>query len=132
MITASEHLPLIHRLLKRYGLEPDCIEIAPNVREWCRTNDVDETNPHRAAKCFRGENFFLIVLCDVQSDQMIASAKSLMELNGFEDEVARLRTDHDYLTHLLLHEIACYALNSVGQDERDKWAFNQMLKFSCT
>ena len=59
---------------------------------------------------------------------MIRSAKALMVLDGFEVEVARLDTNESYLTHLVLHEIACFVLQSTDQRVRDEWAFSELAK----
>ena len=65
---------------------------------------------------------------DDQTDSMIESAKSLMALNGLEEEVENLRDDTLYLLHLLLHEIACFKLQDTEQTSRDQWAFEEMVR----
>ena len=61
---------------------------------------------------------------------MVNSAISYMELIGFTNEVARLKSDGAYLAHLLLHEIACFVLQTTEQTPRDAWAFAELSSFT--
>jgi hypothetical protein len=61
-----------------------------------------------------------------QTDAMISSAKGAMLYRGFEDKLAALDSDRSYLVHLMLHEIACFTLQTSDQEPRDEWAFQEM------
>ena len=128
MITVYEHFPLIQSLLERYDIPLECLELTPDVQAWCNARGVAEENPFRAAKCFAHPDSCHIVLREMQTEAMIGSAKASMELDGFEVEVARLNTDEIYLAHLVLHEIACFVLQSTEQKVRDEWAFLELAK----
>ena len=126
MVDVRAHRSLLDRMLREYALEPKCLEIVPDVQAWCETNNIEERNPWRSAKCFYSKDGCHIVLCETLTDSMIASAKSLMAENGFETEVATLDTDVKYLVHLMLHEIGCFTLQTSEQRARDTWAFREM------
>ena len=51
MIDVRQHLPLIERLLTRYGVPIAHLSVVNDVYEWCKENDVPEDWPFRAAKC---------------------------------------------------------------------------------
>jgi len=126
MINVRDHLPLVHRILERYQIPSEWFELVPDVQAWCKARGVNENNPFRAAKCFASEARCHIVMRDVQTESMVRSAKSSMELDGFVIEVERLDTDAQYLAHLLLHEIACFKLQTTEQAARDRWAFAEL------
>jgi len=113
-------------MLVHYGLSPECLEIVPDVQAWCVANGVDEQSPWRAAKCFYSPSSCHIVMRDEQTDSMISSAKGAMLYRGFADELESLDSDRKYLVHLMLHEIACFTLQTSEQERRDAWAFQQM------
>ena len=127
-ITVTHHLSLVHAVLARYDIPVDWLEVVPDVQQWCKSHQIPESNPHRAAKCFTTKERCHIVMRDDQTDSMIESAKSLMALNGLEEEVENLRDDTLYLLHLLLHEIACFKLQDTEQTSRDQWAFEEMVR----
>jgi hypothetical protein len=126
MIAVNEHRALLNRMLEHYGLSPECLEVVPDVQKWCENNGVEERNPWRAAKCFYGPDGCHIVMCEELHDHMISSAKSAMELNGFERDLVALDSDEKYLVHLMLHEIACFTLQTSEQEARDRWAFQEL------
>jgi hypothetical protein len=126
MIKVREHLQLLQRILARHQISVECFELVPDVQEWCKARGVEERNPFRAAKCFATELSCHIVMRDVQTDSMVRSAKNSMEFDGFGAEVERLETDKQYLSHLLLHEIACFKLRTTEQAARDRWAFAEL------
>lgn len=128
MIKASEHRELLDRMLARYRLARDWLVIVPDVQAWCLANKVEERNPWRAAKCLYWPTHCRIAMRDEQTDAMISSAKGAMLYRGFDDELAGLDSDRGYLAHLMLHEIACYMLQTSEQKARDKWAFAEMRK----
>ncbi len=129
MINVLEHRDLVDSIFKKYDLPTSCYEIVPDVQKWCIEHNKEEKNSDRAAICLcRTENgAFHIVFREVQTDEMIASAKSNMQLiYGFWDEVEKIDTDLKYLEHLILHEIACKILGTTEQKPRDKWSFREM------
>lgn len=121
-------MELLQATLKYYGLPPDTLEITPNVQEWCKKNEIQEPYPDRQAKCFYNSDNCLIVLKKEISAQLVKSAKDSMEFNAFKSEVMLLNSDIRYLTHLLLHEIACFILQTSEQEPRDRWAFAELSK----
>jgi len=128
MINAHEHKEMIDAIFNKYGLPTSCYEIVSNVQEWCKENDIEENNNLRPAKCLcrTSDGAFHIVFKEVQTDEMISSAKSAMEINGFSDEVSQLDTDAKYFEHLILHEISCKVLGVTEQKPRDTWSFKEM------
>ena len=130
MICVSNHLSHIQKILSAYGIKPEWLEITNSVQDWCVQKGIEESNPFRAAKCFLGSDSCYIVIQELQTDEMIQSSKQLMKLNGFDSETLLLNTDFKYLTHLLLHEVACYALGETEQNSRDQWAFNELNKYA--
>ena len=116
---------MLHAMLKRYDLPPETLELTKSVQDWCRARGVPEDNPFRAAKCFSTAERCHIVMQAELSASMVASAKSYMEFCGLEAQVAELNTDARYLAHLMLHEIACFKLQSIEQEARDIWAFEE-------
>ena len=129
MVNLQAHRALLDRVLRDYALEPGCLEIVPDVQAWCHSNNVEEENPWRSAKCFYSEDGCHIVMCEVLTDSMIASGKNAMESKGFATEVATLDTDVKYLVHLMLHEIGCFTLQTSEQEARDAWAFREMARY---
>lgn len=128
MITVNKHRELLDRILKHYGLYPECLELVPDVQAWCTNQNIEERNPWRAAKCFYSPDGCRIVMCEEIHDHTISSAKSAMELNGFENDLPALDSDEKYLIHLMLHEIGCFTLQTSEQVARDRWAFKEMSK----
>ncbi len=128
MINVREHKELLEFIFKKYDLPTSCYEIVPDVQKWCEANGIKEPNLFRAAKCLcrTKDGAFHIVFKEVQTDEMIASAKTTMELYGFVNEVAKLDTNLKYLEHLILHEISCKILGITEQEPRDKWSFKEM------
>ncbi len=124
--SVSASLATVHEILARYGVSPEWLEVVPDVQEWCHKHRILEPSPFRAAKCFVAEGRCHMVMRDERTDAMIRSAKQLMEFNGFEEEVKLLVDDNTCLLHLVLHEIACFKLNVIDQDARDRWAFNEL------
>jgi len=129
MVNVQAHRSLLDRMLSDYALEPECLEIVPDVQAWCRSRNMEERNPWRSAKCLYSKDGCHIVMCETLTDSMIASAKSAMELKGFEAEVATLDTEVKYLVHLMLHEIGCFTLQTSEQEARDAWAFREMSRY---
>src|SRR5262245_31271558 len=84
MVNVRDHRPMLDRILKDHGLNPASLEIVPDVQAWCRSNNIDERNPWRSAKCFYSKEGCHIVMCEILTDSMISSAKTAMELSGFE------------------------------------------------
>ena len=109
-----------------YGLSPKCLEVISDVQAWCLANGLAEENSSRAAKCFFSPTECHIVMRDEQTDAMISSAKGAMLYRGFEDELASLDSDRTYLIHLMLHEVACFTLQTAEQEPRDEWAFREL------
>ena len=128
MIEVCSHVELLHSILKRYGLPPDTLEVTSDIQKWCQSNAIPETNPFRQAKCFYDANKCHIVMRKQISEDMIKSAKNSMEITVFKKEVTSLTTDTLYLSHLLLHEIACFILQTSEQEARDRWAFDELSK----
>ena len=128
MIKVYEYRPLIQSILKRYGIPIEYFELTHDIRVWCRERGIEERNSARAAKCFADAKTCHIVMREEQTAAMIRSAKDSMMLDGFEVEVSKLTTNESYLSHLLLHEIACFVLQTTEQKTRDEWAFSELLK----
>ena len=118
-------------MLRDYNLSREWLKIVPSVQEWCVKNGVNEENPFRVAKCIcRTDGTGDIVLADEITDAMINSVKGGMMFSGLFSEVASLDTDFKFMVHTVLHEIACPFLRTVDQNHRDKWAFEQMMKYA--
>ena len=113
-------------MLAYYGLAPSCLELVPDVQVWCLKNGYEEKNSSRAAKCFYSDTDCHIVMREQQTDPMISSAKGAMLYRGFEGQLPALDSDRNYLIHLMLHEIACFTLQTSEQERRDEWAFAEM------
>lgn len=126
MISVLNHRELLDRILEYYGLTPECLEVVPDVQVWCKEHNIEERNPWRAAKCCYSATGCHIVMCEELHDHMISSAKSAMEMNGFEEELSALDSDEKYLIHLMLHEIGCFTLQTSEQKPRDRWAFQEL------
>jgi hypothetical protein len=126
MIDARQHTVLIANVLAHYHLPASSVEVVDDIQEWCRTNGADERNPWRAGRCWYRADGCQIVLRAEQTDSMISSSKSRMELLGFGPQLALLDTDEKYFVHLLLHEVAAYVLQTAEQATRDEWAFQQL------
>ena len=130
-IATADHREMLGKILRDYGLQPETLELVPDVQAWCRQHDVEETNPNRQAKCFRKrDGAYHIVMLDHLADDLIASGKDGMLLNGFMSEVDGLDTDVKYLAHLMLHEVACYVLGTTEQEPRDTWAFERVGRYA--
>ena len=121
-------MELLQAILKYYGLPPDTLEITANVQEWCKKNEIPESYADRQAKCFYNTDKCLIVMKKEIPSHLIKSAKDSMEFTIFKREVMLLSSDIRYLVHLLLHEIACFALQTSEQEPRDRWAFAELSK----
>ncbi len=128
MIEVCSHMELLQAILNYYGLPPDTLEITPNVQEWCKKNEIPESYPDRQAKCFCNNDKCLIVMKKEISSHLVKSAKDSMEFTAFKSEVMLLNSDIRYLAHLLLHEIACFILQTSEQEPRDRWAFDELPK----
>ena len=130
VIFVSEHEDLLAEILARYGVPRDWLEITSDIAAWCEQRGLPESNPFRAAKCFMNDSRCQILLRELQTTDMVNSAISYMELIGFTNEFARLKSDGAYLAHLLLHEIACFVLQTTEQAPRDAWAFAELSSFT--
>ena len=128
MIRASEHRELLDRMLTHYGLPSAALEVVPDVPAWLVAKGRERDKATRAAKCFYGPQGCEIVMRDEQTDDMLRSQKDGMFVRGFEDVHAILDTDLKALVHLMLHEIACFTLQTSDQEARDEWAFAELAK----
>jgi hypothetical protein len=130
-IAAADHREMLDRILRDHGLQPQNLELVPDVQAWCRKRDIEEKNPNRQAKCFpKQDGTCHIVMLDHLSDDLIVGGKGGMLMNGFMSEVASLDTDVKYLAHLMLHEVACYVLRTTDQEPRDAWAFERVARYA--
>ena len=107
-------------------MKSECLQVVPDVQVWCKEHNVEERNPWRAAKCCYSATGCHIVMREELHDHMISSAKSAMEMNGFEEELSALDSDEKYLIHLMLHEIGCFTLQTSEQKPRDRWVFEEL------
>jgi len=128
MIRASNHRALLDRILTYYGLPVSSLEVVPDVQAWCMANNRPENRAGRAAKCFYDVHGCHIVMRDEQTDDMLRSAKDGMYTHGFEQVYDALDTDLKSLVHLMLHEVACFTLQTSQQEARDEWAFGELSK----
>lgn len=133
MIRPGDHRQHIDLLLDRYGLKPNSFAIVESVQRWCQGHGIEEDNPRRIAKCLcrRADGTWHVVMAAEICDDMIDSVKSLMLLQGFSEEVDSLEMDLDFLTHTVLHEIACHVLGVTEAKPRSKWAFEQLSRLPC-
>ena len=69
-------------------------------------------------------------MVEVLTNEMISSGKEGMVYRGFSREVTKLDSDEKYLVHLMLHEVACHVLQSIEQEQRDRWAFDRVLRYA--
>lgn len=122
---------MLDYILQDHGLCSDNLELVPDIQAWCQQHDVEERNPNRQAKCFlKHDGTCHIVMLDQLTDDLIASGKGRMFVNGFVSEVESLDTDVKYLAHLILHEVACYVLRTTEQAARDTWAFERVGRYA--
>ncbi len=129
MIRVSDHRPLIEALLKQHCPNPSTLEIVEDVDlHAAALGYPDPTpNPFRLARSIgTASGAFHMLICTEITDDQIECAKSLMERNGFRSEVSSLRSEVDFLTHLVLHEVAALVLKTDEQEQRDRWAFTRM------
>ena len=130
-IAGADHREMLNRILRDHGLQPENLELVPDVQAWCQGHGIEEKNPNRQAKCFlKHDGTCHIVMLDHLSDNVIAGGKGGMFMNGFMSEIDSLDTDVKYLAHLLLHEVACHVLRTTEQEPRDTWAFERVGRYA--
>jgi hypothetical protein len=132
MIHVAAHRPLIDSILRDHGLQPDCLEIVQDVQAWCVSRGVEESDPHRMAKCFChwDEGTCYIVLSETLSSEQVSSGKAAMEWYGLRDQVRQIDTPEKFLVHLVLHEVAAHVLKTTEQKPRDEWAFQRLARYA--
>ncbi len=127
VIVVRKHLPMLYAILGHYGIPRESLELSHDIQVWCCERNISESNPFRGAKCILlTPEKCHIVLRHKQTETMVLSAKHFMVQHGFETEVEALNTDAKYLAHLILHEIACFILQTTDQQKRDEWAFKEL------
>lgn len=132
MIRVAPHRSRIDAILLDHGLDPGCLDLVPDVQAWCASRGVEESNPHRMAKCFCHweEGTCYIVLSESLSQHQIKSGKAAMACYGLREEVRQLDTPEKFLIHLVLHEVAGHVLKTTEQKPRDVWAFEQLARYA--
>lgn len=106
------------------------VETVPEIQAWCNDHGAPEQNPFRSGKALRNRETgrLLILIANPLTPTMISSAVDVMLLRGYisAEEAARLSGPVNFLTHLLLHELA-HALDHRRSEEAcDRWALSQM------
>jgi hypothetical protein len=130
-LAVADHRGLLNRILADHGLSADTLELVPDVQRWCPANETEESNPFAQAKCLcRSDGACHIVMVDVLTEDAINGGKGRMDALGLMHEVAGLDTEVKYLTHLMLHEVACHVLGTTEQLPRDKWAFDRLNRYA--
>ncbi|MGH9870349.1 MAG: hypothetical protein ACREAA_19605 [Candidatus Polarisedimenticolia bacterium] len=127
MIQPESHRSMIETLLAKHGLGKDVLEFPVDLCERAAELGHREDNPFRMAKSIGLKNGrkYILIAQTIGVDQ-IQSVKDSMRRNGFKAEVENLRSDLDFLKHLVLHEVATFVLNTAAQEIRDRWAFEQL------
>ena len=129
MIRVPDHRTLIEVLLQEHGIDPSILEIVDDVDVRAAVVGYPDPtpNPFRLARSIATPSgaFHMLISTEITDDQ-IGCAKSSMESDGFRVEVSSLRSEIDFLRHLVLHEIAFFVLKDCSQERRDRWAFTQM------
>lgn len=127
-IDTEKYRPLLEILIEKHSNQPIDV-IITDISTWCRDRGK-EVDPFRAAMAIRdGQSRKAgILIAKRITSEMIATVKTCIELNGFKAEVEALKTEQDFLTHTILHEIAHLLNNWTQQEESlcDRWAFTKM------
>jgi hypothetical protein len=126
-IVTRNHVEEILWLVGRSGLEAD-VEIVPSIQDWCKANGVPEDNPSRTGKTLKNltTGRHLILLPELITEGMASSVRYAMLYRGFSDVLEQLSEPRTFLRHLVLHEIAHGLDASRGEQDCDRWAFEQL------
>jgi hypothetical protein len=107
-IDVLEHYDEIVRVVERYALPMEAIEIVPSIQGWCHERGLAEDDPFRIARIFRNVETgrYVILFAERMSHAMVGAVISALEERGFESEVNRLSDSQAVVRHITLHEIA--------------------------
>ncbi len=127
-IDVRAHYDEIVRIVERYALPMEAIEIVPSIQGWCHERGLSEDDRFRIARIFRNieTGRYVILFAERMSHAMVGAVISALEERGFESEVNLLSNARAVVRHLTLHEIAHGLDKSRSEYECDRWAFDQL------
>ena len=114
-VDASKYSEQINSLITQidFASIEDCL-VVPSIYDWCKENDVVETNPFREGKCLRNP---------ATKEYLILINQSLEPCSwstGWPNDY--LDTEWKTVRHLVLHEVAHIVDESFDERDCDDWA----------
>lgn len=131
-MNTREYYELFRYLMEQRCLLPESIIFVDDIVDWCKENDVPETDRERPFKLIsRGKGCQMLVKEEV-TEQIINERIRAMAVrdqvnNAAVDRDEELNSIHKKLAYLFLREYAD-SLPDVGTDEilADNWTFDEM------
>ncbi len=131
-MNTREYYELFRYLMEQRCLLPESIVFVDDIVNWCKENDVPETDREMPFKLVsRGKGCLMLVKEDVRErviDERIRAMMIRDQLdNAAVDRGEKLNSIHKKLAYLFLREYAV-SLPDVGTDEilADNWTFGEM------
>jgi hypothetical protein len=131
-MNTREYYELFRYLMEQRCLLPESIVFVDDIVNWCKENDVPETDREMPFKLVsRSKGCLMLVKEDVRErviDERIRAMMIRDQLdNAAVDRGEKLNSIHKKLAYLFLREYAV-SLPDVGTDEilADNWTFGEM------
>lgn len=128
----KEYYELFRYLMEQRCLLPESIVFVENIVDWCKENDVPETDKDKPFKLVSRSKGCLMLVKEDVPENVIDDRIREMTIRDQVDNVAidrgeRLNSIQKKLAYLFLREYAL-SLPDVATDEilADKWTFDEM------
>jgi hypothetical protein len=126
----EEFRRILEKTVLRHSSAPLSLLIVPDVAAWAKEANVSVVGNPMATSIQATPQFpRRVVIREVISRDEIEGVLSLLDFQGYADEVRGLRDNPErFATHLVLHELA-HLENNWGQEREmdcDDWAFQRL------